>query len=59
MDKMFYIEPERDLFLERVNPGVTREGTVVFTVADDASGFVLELAGGFFSGEVGYVDLGF
>lgn len=58
-DKLFYIEPERDLFLEQVNPGVSQEGTVIFTVADDAAGFVLELAGGFFSGEAGYVDLGF
>ncbi|MGB3682969.1 MAG: DUF4352 domain-containing protein [Rubrobacteraceae bacterium] len=58
-DKLFYTEPERDLFLEQVNPGVSQEGTVIFTVADDASGFVLELAGGFFSGEAGYVDLGY
>lgn len=58
-DKLFYIEPERDLFLEQVNPGVSQEGTVIFTVSDDASGFVLELAGGFFSGEAGYVDLGY
>lgn len=58
-DKLFYIEPERDLFLEQINPGVSQEGTVIFTVADDASGFVLELTVGFFSGEASYVDLGF
>ena len=58
-DKMFSIPEERDVFLEQVNPGVTKEGTVIFTVAPDASGFVMELAGGFFSGESGFVDLGF
>lgn len=58
-DKLFYIEPERDLFLEQVNPGVTKEGTVIFTVAEGSAGFILEVSGGFFSGESGFVDLGF
>ncbi len=58
-DKTFYIEPERDLFLTQVNPGVTQEGTAIFTVAEGASGFVMQVSGGFLSGETGNVDLGF
>lgn len=58
-DKMLYIDPARDLFLKQVNPGVTEQGTAVFTVAPDSSGFVMEVAGGFFSGETGKIDLGF
>ena len=58
-NKMFYIESERDLFLKQVNPGVTQEGKAVFTVAPDASGFTMEGAGGFSSGETGSINLGF
>lgn len=58
-DKTFYIEPERDLFLTQVNPGVTQQGTAIFTVAEGASGFVMQVSGGIFSGETGNVDLGF
>ena len=34
-----YIPPEKDIFLEQVNPGVTERGMVIFTVAPDAGGF--------------------
>ena len=57
-DKTLFIPEDRDIFLEQVNPGVTEEGTVIFTVADDASDFIMEVSGGFISGEAGFVDLG-
>ncbi len=58
-DRLFFVPAERNILFEQVNPGVTQDGTVIFTVAEGASGFTLELAGGFFATEVGYVDLGF
>lgn len=59
-DSFKYIPEGRDLFLEQVNPGVTQEGQVIFTVAPDAAEFRLEVGGaGFFSTETGYVNLGF
>lgn len=58
-DRLFFVPAERNIIFEQVNPGVTQQGTVIFTVAEGASGFTLELAGGFFASEVGYVDLGF
>jgi hypothetical protein len=55
-----YIDPNRMIFLEQVNPGVSREGTAIFTVAPDASGFTLELGdAAFFSDETGFVELAF
>jgi hypothetical protein len=59
-DTFGYIEPERNIFLEQVNPGVTKEGEVIFTVASDASGFRLQLGDArMFGSEDAYVDLGF
>lgn len=58
-DRLFFVPAERNILFGQVNPGVTQQGTVIFTVAEGASGFTLELAGGFFATEVGYVDLGF
>ena len=37
-DTFGYVDNERNIFLEQVNPGVTREGTVIFTVAPGSSG---------------------
>ena len=42
-DTFMYIPQERNIFLEQVNPGVTQEGQVIFTVASDASGLTLAL----------------
>jgi ferric-dicitrate binding protein FerR (iron transport regulator) len=43
-----------------VNPGVSREGEVIFTVAPDASGFTLETGDtDMFADGNAYVDLGF
>jgi hypothetical protein len=40
-DTFGYITAEKDIFLTQVNPGVTQEGQVIYSVAPDASGFVL------------------
>ncbi len=55
-----YVSKERDIFLERVNPGVTQEGQAIFEVAPGASGFRIQ-AGDTkpFSDQNGYIDLGF
>lgn len=59
-DTFGYIEPDRNILLEQINPGVTKEGTVIFTVSPDASGFRLQLGdAALFSNEQGVVDLGF
>ena len=44
-DTFSYIPPEENLFLEQVNPGVTKDAEVIFSVAPDASGFNLQLRG--------------
>jgi hypothetical protein len=50
----------KDIFLENVNPDVSREGEVNFTVASGASGFKLQVGDtNMFSDKNGYVDLGF
>lgn len=59
-DSFDYIPNERNIFLEQVNPGVTREGTVIFTVAPDASSFRLRVGdANLFSNQEAFVDLGF
>lgn len=59
-DTFGYIEPNRNIFLEQVNPGVSREGEAIFSVAPDASGFTLQLGDAqLFGGESAYVELGF
>lgn len=55
-----YIDPSRMIFLEQVNPGVSREGTAIFTVAPDAADFTLELGdAAFLSDGTGFVELAF
>jgi hypothetical protein len=59
-DTFGYIPQEKNILLEQVNPGVTRDARVIFSVAPDASDFTLELGdANLFSNENGYVDLGF
>jgi hypothetical protein len=59
-DTSIYVPQERRLFLERINPGVAREGTAIFQVAPGASGFRLQAGDAkMFTDENGYVDLGF
>lgn len=59
-DSFGYVPQDLDPFLKQVNPGVTEQGRVIFTVAPDASGFQLRLGdAAFFGTEEGYVNLGF
>jgi Domain of unknown function (DUF4352)/zinc-ribbon domain len=59
-DQYLYVPENRHIFLERINPGVTRQGEAIFEVAPGASGFQLQ-AGDTnpFTDENGYVNLGF
>jgi hypothetical protein len=59
-DTFGYIPAEKDIFLTQVNPGVTQEGAVIYTVAPDASGFTLH-AGDleFFGADEAKIALGF
>ncbi len=59
-DTFGYIDPQRNILLEQVNPGVTQEGTVIFSVPPDAAGFVLRLGDArVFGNQTGCVDVGF
>jgi Domain of unknown function (DUF4352) len=59
-DYSSYVPANKDIFLENVNPDVTRPGEVIFTVAPDASGFKLQVGDTIpFTDKNGYVDLGF
>ncbi len=60
-DDFVYIAPGKNIFLENVNPGVTQDGEVIFTVAPDAKDFTLRAGDTdpFISDENAYVDLGF
>lgn len=59
-DTFGYVPSELDPFLEQVNPGVSKAGRVVFTVAPDASGFKLQAGDAdLFSDKNGYIVLGF
>lgn len=55
-----YIPEDRDLFLiDRINPGLSQDVRVVFTVPPDASGFEMEVSSGFFASETRRIALGF
>lgn len=59
-DTFGYIDPEQNVFLNQVNPGVTDEGRVIFTVAPGAAGFTLEVGdAAVFSDESARIGLGF
>lgn len=50
----------KDVFLQQVNPGVAREGEVIFSVAPHSSDFNLSVGDtNMFGGEDALVDLGF
>jgi hypothetical protein len=59
-DTFGYIPAEKDIFLNQVNPGVTQEGRIIYSVAPDASGFTIH-AGDlkFFGAEEAKIKLGF
>ena len=59
-DYSSYVPTNKDIFLENVNPDVTRPEEVIFTVASGASGFKLQVGDtDMFSDKNGYIDLGF
>lgn len=59
-DASTYIPEDRKLLLENVNPGLTRQGRVIFDVPPDASGFQLQVGDtNPFGGEDALVELDF
>lgn len=59
-DNFAYVDPNKDVFLQQVNPGVSKEGQVIFTVAPDSADFNLSVGDtNMFGGEDALVDLGF
>jgi len=59
-DTIGYIDPSKDIFLNQVNPGVTQQGQIIYSVAPNASGFTIH-AGDlkFFGTEEAHIKLGF
>lgn len=59
-DNLFYVPDDRNIFLEQVNPGVTKLGRAIFTVAPDAQNFTISVGDTqMFADENGYVKLPF
>jgi hypothetical protein len=58
-DASMYVNPNKDLFLNQVNPGVTKEGRAIFDVAPDAKGLILRAGDTeVFSDKNAYINLG-
>lgn len=58
-DAEMYVPNNKSLFLEQVNPGVTRQGRAIFDIAPDALGLILRAGDAkLFTDEKDYVDLG-
>jgi hypothetical protein len=58
-DASLYVPTNQDLFLNQVNPGVSKQGRAIFNVAPDAKGLILRVGDtNPFGGENAYVDLG-
>jgi hypothetical protein len=54
------IPENKDLFLlDRINPGLSPDVRVVFSVPQDAKGFEMEVSSGFFATETRRIALGF
>ena len=59
-DAAFYLPEDTSiLMLDRVNPGLSQEIQVVYSVPPEAEGFELEVTSGFFASESARIDLGF
>lgn len=59
-DTFSYIPSDENILLDQVNPGVTKNGEVIFSVASGASGFTLELSStNFLKRDKAEVNLGF
>ncbi len=55
-----FVPDDLDIFMDSVNPGVVKEARVIFTVADDAEGFVFHGGDlGFWDEDTTEIDLGF
>ena len=57
-DNMFYVPQDKSIFLEQVNPGVTKAGTAIFSVAPNTRTFHLGVSEGFFGTNTGKIELG-
>lgn len=57
-DSLGFVPPDKDIFLNQVNPGVTEEGQVIFTTAPDAQDFTLQVSEGMFGANTGKIELG-
>jgi hypothetical protein len=58
-DAPLYVPTNQDLFLNQVNPGVTKQGRAIFNVAPDAKGLILEAGDtDMFGDDSAYVNLG-
>lgn len=58
-DNLSYLYPEEIMFVDHVQPGLTKEGKIVFSVAPDSSGLKLLVGEArFASDEHEYIDLG-
>ena len=54
------IPENKDLYLlDRINPGLSQDVRVVFSVPPDAKGFEMEVSSGFFATETRRIALGF
>jgi hypothetical protein len=54
-----HVEPENNMFAAHVQPGVTKEGKIIFSVEPDSSGLQLRVGEAkFASDESAYIDLG-
>ncbi len=54
-----YVPQDLNIFLDQVNPGVSRDARVIFSVPPDAEGFVLRANDtGMMSEDYAYIDLG-
>lgn len=57
-DSSLGVQGGDELFLEQVNPGVTKQGTAAFEVAPDAQGLILQLGDAdMFGDQLAYVNL--
>lgn len=53
-----HVEPENNMFAAHVQPGVTKEGRIIFSVEPDSSGLQLQVGEArFASDETAYIDL--
>jgi hypothetical protein len=54
-----HIEPENNMFAAHVRPGVTKEGKIIYAVAPNSSGLLLQVGEArFASDQTAYIDLG-